>query len=370
MLGSFFLLSIFLLILGPFFTISLGSLNVYPFDLGIFVSSLYFLTHILKNRVFRIDLSFILFLAFCSFALITTIFSVKLENLFGALLYLFRFVTYFLFSYFVYLLVLSGDLKKEEILRYLKISSFFLIITSFIQYFFFRDISFMSFRGFDPHTTRMSGFFLDPNFLGIFIVIFYYENSQYFKNIYFEYLFIFMVFLTQSRSALLSLLICIFLLNYKRIDKIFLNVVFISLLFFLNSSILDRISHASAANDSSYLRIESWKNGIYLYSFSDLFGVGLNNYRNSLISTNLISPEFYSSNSSSYSDSSLISVLAMTGLIGLVLFILIFTSYLNNFFSLVLLVVIFFNSVIINSLFYPAVTVFLFLLLNLNRVKY
>jgi len=369
MLGNLLLFSILSLILGPSAAFSRGGVSIYLFDVVLFITTLVFFIEVLKRKILIINFQFLLFVTFSLISLLITIFKVNFYDLGITLAYLARFVVYFLFSYFSFLLVKSGVIIKSTVFKYLKFSFIFMIIANFFQYIFLRDISFMSMYGFDPHTERLTGFFLDPNFLGIFIIIFYYVNSQNFKSLIFEYLSILMVSLTQSRSAVLCLIFAIILINLKDFKKILFNLLFLILILNINTDFYGRVIHTKASNDSSSLRVSSWINGIYVYSFSDFFGVGFNNYRNSLIKNNLISPENYFSNSSSYSDSSLISVLAMVGILGLSLYFLFLLSYGLNYKNIVLLAIIFLNSIFINSLFYPSIIVLVFLILNLNLIK-
>jgi hypothetical protein len=174
-----------------------------------------------------------------------------------------------------------------------------------------------------------------------------------------------MLLLTESRSAFLTFLVALVFLIFKS-PKYFIYLALITL-FSFGTPFVSRIELSRASNDSSNLRIESWKNAFQIYYLSDDFGVGFNNYRNMAKYYNVVPPEAYYSNSSSSSDSSLLSVLVMVGGIGLLLFV----SYLFSFGfkvseNLIFLAVILFNSLFINSLFFPSVCVLILLLLNFN----
>lgn len=367
MLGNLFLLTLLSFIIGPFVSLN-RQIGIYFFDIMAVLGTLIFFIEILKRKILYINLAFLIFTFFVIFSLVISLFLIDFENLFRSLLYLGRFAFYFLFSYFSFILFKFRVLEISKFYNYLKISIIFMILGSFWQYLFIRDISFMSVYGFDPHTQRMVGFLLDPNFLGVLSIIFYIFNKRFFNSFFIEYSCLLIVFLTQSRSSIILLSIVIIFFNLTKIPSLIINFIFLSFLLFVNSSLIERVGHLKASNDSSYLRIESWKNAYYLYSFSDLFGVGFNNYKNSLINQNLISPENYNSNSSTFSDSSLLSVLALTGILGLILYIVLFISFIRNYQDLLFIGVLFFGSIFINTLFFPPILLFSFLILNMSEV--
>lgn len=289
-----------------------------------------------------------------------------LSDIFIVLAYLFRFINYVMFGFLIYNAIKSKILPSLDIHKILKNNFYLLTTLNIVQYLFFRDISSLAVFGFDPHQTRLTGTFLDPNFMGIFLVL-YFIYSEIVKNSKFISISSFvMILLTESRSAILTLGIVLVFLVFKNIKYSFYFLIIMGFTFF--TPFFARVELSKASNDSSNLRIESWKNGINLWQFSPEFGVGFNNYKNMSKYFNLLSPEQFSSNSANSSDSSLISVLAMTGILGLVAFCLFLLSFLSSK-SFYFLVAIFINSLFINSLFFPAVCVYLFLWLNITRLQ-
>jgi len=363
-----------------FFTIaafSLGSLgqlfrvsgvNLYLFDIAVLGANLVLLLFLLKKKKFYINSPLIFFLFFSVFTLVVTLFQTSnflpQERLYVLSFWL-RFNLYFGFGYLVFTLIKFGFLTSSNFKKILAFNFYLVTLLNIIQYMGLRDLSFMEMYGFDPHTQRLAGFFLDPNFMGFYLVLYLWINEFYLKNRYLSYISILLLFLTDSRSAFLTLALFLILYLVKNYKKALLLSFFAFLLFF-SSNLVYRFNHLSSANDSASLRITSWSNALQIYYQASYFGIGFNNYRNYLIAFNIVAPENYYLNSSNYSDSSLLSVLVFGGVVGLILLVAVYLSYLKNYAKFTLLALIFFNSLIINSLFFPPLAVLIFLALNLE----
>lgn len=352
--------------LGQIFRIS--SANLYLFDILVFGANLYLLLFFLKKKKFYINSPLILFSFFSLFTFITTLFQ-TIGFLFSEILYVLsfwvRFNMYFLFGIFVFNLIKYQFLPRETFKKILLNNFYLLTLLNLIQYLFILDISFMESFGFDPHTQRLTGFFLDPNFMGFYLILYLFLNEILLKKKYVSFILISMIFLTDSRSAFLTLILFLILYSFKHFKSAVLLFLFSAVLFIF-SNLNSRLEHLSAPNDSSSLRIESWVNAIKIYEASPYFGIGFNNYRNYLIGLNITSPENYFLNSGNYSDSSLLSVLTFSGALGLLIFISFYFSYLKNFNYFILLGIIFFNSLVINSMFFPPTAFLIFIMLNLE----
>ena len=132
------------------------------------------------------------------------------------------------------------------------------------------------------------------------------------------------------------------------------------------SQIISRIEHTSRANDSVNLRFESYQNGFNLAYFSDYLGIGMNNYKvyqKSFLMT------FNDTNSSNFNDSSWISVMVFGGVIAVFLLFLFFLSLTTSISGFVVFAIIFINSNIINSLFYPPLMFYILLTMYLYYLK-
>lgn len=369
MLKKIIFLTLLLFSLGNITSLSrFNGLNMYLFDVGLLLTNVYLLLIIFKKRIFEITWPLIFFKGFAGLALISTIlFNLQIGETAWILSlgYLIRFINYGVFGFLIYMLIKSKTLLKSEFLQILYWNFVIVLFLNFIQYFFFRDISFFSMYGFDPHQERLTGTFLDPNFMGMYLILIFLfsELEEDFK--YLGIISFIQILLTSSRSAVVCLILALIYLLFKK-PKYWLYLIFL-ILFTYTSSLNQRFELASRSNDSIALRYESWRNAVMIYQNSPYFGIGFNNYKNFLIFENLISPEQYESNSVNSSDSSLLSVLVMTGLVGLFLYFGFLFSFLNNK-NLVYLAVILVHSLVINSLFYPSIAVLLFVILNFNKV--
>ena len=355
--------------LGQIFRV--GGFNLYLYDLVMLGANLYFFLFFLKKKKFYINSPLILFSFFSAFSLTVTLFSLQGYGFSESLMVLsfwLRFNLIFILSFFIFNLLKFNFLSLESFKNNLIYNFYLLTFLNLIQYLFLKDISFMNIYGFDPHTTRLTGFFLDPNFMGFYLISYLFSNEFFLKNKYLSYISIVSLFLTNSRSALLTLLIFLIFYIFKNFKKS-LILFCISIFLFLITDMTSRLGHLSASNDSSSLRITSWENAISIYNSSSFWGIGFSNYRNYLIGLNLVGPEFYYTNSSNYSDSSLLSVLAFSGIFGTFIFLCFLLSYTKNYLNMVLLTLVFFNSFIINSLFYPVTAFLIFMFLNFNLYR-
>ena len=372
MLNKLLLIAFCLFTLGNISSLSrLGGYNLYLYDIYLsFFNIGVFIWYIKRKQLF-IPINYLFAITFLIFSLLSTLFSISnypFSDQFLVLSYLIRFGNYSFFGFLIYVLIKSKILLINDFQNILKFNFYFLLALNIAQYFLFRDISSLSIYGFDPHQNRLTGTFLDPNYMGIYLIIYFLFSELTLNSRIVSVSSFIMILLTESRSAFLTLLLALVILLIR--SPKYLLYIILLFVFSFGTSFINRIELSKAANDSSNLRIESWKNAIQLYSLSPEFGIGFNNYRNMSKFYNLTAPENYYSNSSNSSDSSLLSILVMTGGIGLFLFLLYFISFgISVYDNLIYLAVIFFNSIFINSLFFPAICVLILVILNYNLAR-
>lgn len=149
----------------------------------------------------------IIFFALFINVLIATIYSIINQQFFiTSLLYLGRFLIYWLF---IILIKKQFGSKKIQQL-FLNISLGWLML-GFLQYFFLPDLTSLYYLGFDDHFYRLTSTLLDPGFMGLIFVfnLLFYLNQKKItqKNIWLTLLFLIALLLTYSRASYLSLLI-------------------------------------------------------------------------------------------------------------------------------------------------------------------
>jgi hypothetical protein len=254
--------------------------------------------------------------------------------------------------------------NKNLLLGCLLIISVFSSIFGWVQYLLYPNLKFLKILGWDEHLYRLSGTFLDPNFMGLIIVFGIFvalKNISKRKNIFILVLLLFLVislFFTYSRSSYLAFIGGVFFL-YKRINLIkyfaFLGffILFLTILPRKGGEgvRLERIS--SVVNRIDYAK----KSLPFVYKYP-LFGLGFNNMCFERLRDNIDNIKV-NSKACSGVDSSLYLIIITTGLIGTILIFdltryLLISSidirYLNLFNAIAFSLLI--HSLFVNSLFY------------------
>lgn len=374
---------VWFLTIGTILSLILGEFGRFPFgesvfairltDLLLFIT-LFFLAiwqiGIKKKIVLPSHFKYIIF--FWIIAFISLVFSGNLSGVF----YFIRFIIYSLAFWLGYSLLASKIISFEKIVKIFLSAGLFLSFTGFLQLLIYPDFKFLEQFGYDPHINRLSSTFLDPNFLGTFLNIclifslFLYKKLKDKRILLLTFIYFLAIIFTFSRSSYLMLGVEILLISF------FLNKRLLLLIFILGIALLvfiprvqERIIGGFSLDKSASERIESWQNGLDLFKRNPILGVGFNNLRTEFEKNNLT--KVFSSgegHSGAGVDSSLIFVLATTGIIGLFTYlswwVLIIKSGVNNYFILALILGLFINSVFINSLFFPPIMFTYFLILG------
>lgn len=235
-------------------------------------------------------------------------------------------------------------------------------ITGILQYIFIPDVRFLEYWGWDPHYYRIVGIFLDPGFTGLILVLtLVYLVINNYKKIWWVIVYLALA-LTYSRASYLAFFTAFTWISIQKKDWKY-GVISI-LILGLTVVALPRHSSGEGVKlerlSTIYARIESWKKAWQIFSDNPLIGVGFNTYRYAQKASN-------ESHAGAGSDSSLLLVMATTGILGL-LFYLKYLKVLwklsnKNLILSTSLIAILIHSVFLNSLFYPAVMLWLALLI-------
>lgn len=312
--------------------------------------------------------------------------------------YFIRFIGY------AFLYVITADLIKSEKdtrrMLYVIISAAVLIaIGGFIQLKIYPDFRPMEDLGWDPHVGRLLGTFFDPNFIGgalafvSCIVLGIILNSKK-KNLFLAVALLLMataIFYTYSRSSYLALALGIFAIGILRSRKLLLAiiigvVVLIPLSPRAETRIVDMYESARSIltqtavtpDITSQHRLASWRRAVEVYKSHPILGAGYNTFKYVQSNEGLIMN--IESHASSGSDSSLLTILATTGPLGLLAFLSIYVIILRRTFktrgrgislgmfggTLGLLV----HSIFVNSLLFPHITVFFWVMAGLVENSY
>ncbi len=356
--------------------VSLGLIDLVV--LGIVSSWLFFV----KKGEYQLKTPIFLFIAAAVISQVINFNDFSLEQIRIGLLYLLRWILY-ASLYFVFVDVGKKNLKN--IVNYMILSGVFILIFGFIQYKFYPSLKNLYYLGWDDHLYRLFSTFLDPNFAGVFIVLFIiFIFFQKFKNKYAYYGLLLVSFaaliLTYSRGAILMLLVSTFsysLLkkNYKLIGGLVGVLVLITIALSPN---FHTVNTDLFRMPSLTQRIENTKQTLFVYRENPIFGVGFNNFR--YARDRYIQKDWvdYPSHAGAGSDNSFALILATAGIPGFLtyLFLLykVFKLGLKNLkktpyawilvLSLVGLIV---NSFLLNSLFYSFIMIWMWIVIGLTE---
>lgn len=257
---------------------------------------------------------------------------------------------------------------------WLVLSGAILAAAGFVQLVVFPDFGMLDKAlGWDPHYFRLNSTFFDPNFTGAYLVLCLgliggIGGRRAIGAILGAILLI-AIFLTFSRSAWLMLAVVAFIYSLLKARWLLLISLVVAFgAYFAVPRVQTRLVGITDPADSAQFRMVSWQQGLQLSSKSFLTGVGFNALRYAKNTS-----EFYDYrdsqgvHSGAGFDSSLLVVLATTGIPGLLIFSLFYLVSLagvvrstrkGKLLIAASLVALLIESNFINSLFYAPLMVF------------
>lgn len=315
------------------------------------------------------------------------------------------------FSYLPYLSTLKGSLylirwifyasiyvivsKESHSVRAWMVGLFFTGVTfagiGLIQYFCYPDLRNLYYLGWDPHFMRVFSTLFEPNYLGIILVLTMYIG-------------VYLIQIQGKRQLLFALAMCVvasaFLLTYSRssfiafivgisvwmvlhwknqIQKAVIYGLCTIVLFCLFIVALPKSEGEGTKilrSASSIARIGSWERGISLIREKPVFGFGFNMLKYVQKAKGWVNEEKIANRAATGLDNSLLFVASSTGLVGLTAYLFLIYStfsllkksvkekYFVIFKELYLasLIALLIHSFFVNSLFYPWVLIWLWIL--------
>jgi O-antigen ligase len=253
-------------------------------------------------------------------------------------------------STFLLMLVVANQPKSQKAHTAILIFAFAtaLAIAGFIQLKIapsFVETTYELDLGWDPHSDRLLATWFDPNFVGGFLAIAAllmlgtaYDRPRWRIPLAASGLIVLAALaLTLSRSSYLALIAGLGIFGLLRDRKlIIIGALVLTLATATIPQVQDRVqSLADAAistftqdytlpDQSSRLRFESWQNGWELFVDQPIIGHGYNRYKDASLQAGLtVDPAIHSS---SGSDSSILTILATTGIVGLIPFLAIYLT--------------------------------------------
>ncbi len=381
-----FILLLFLIPLGEVVRIDLGNnIALKPIDL---VVSFIVIAWIIAKPKVKMFPEFFIFMGTLLLSLLFNLKNLQSQQLLVSALYLIRWILYIQILFVV--LSFTSKFKKTLILIMSLIGGS-IILLGYIQYFYYSNLKNLYYLGWDEHMYRMFSTILDPNYAGAFFVLYFifilgfltdYLNKKKFKialMLSFPlFISLIAVYLTYSRSAILMLFASsITLLVLRKQLKLLIILFIISAImfaifsknFYIENTNLLRIA-------SSEARIDSAKNAIEIIKNNPILGVGFNSYRYAQIRYGFRQQtETINSHADAGTDNSFLFVLATTGIIGFIAYMLFWKRLVriafNNRTSTVGIITLssvaglFVNSLFINSLFFPLIMLWMWILMGL-----
>lgn len=271
------------------------------------------------------------------FSLFFSLTAIPVREVLNGSLYLFRLFFYLALIPSVILLQ-KEYLSLGKLLPKLLIASGLIIaLGGFLQLIYFPSLESFEAIGYDPHINRLFGTWLDPNYIGglfalltcLSLGIFLQTHSTKTRLVLFLSITIFLaaIFLTYSRSAYLALAVGILIIGLVRARTVLILTIILAIIGFsisdraqqrvgeLLTSVNSVIFHTNENPDpTARLRILNWEQTWELIKQKPLLGHGYNNLAYVRAQAGYIDSETI--HSASGSDSSVLTLLATTGIIG------------------------------------------------------
>ena len=313
----------------------------------------------------------------------------SLNELAVSSLYLVRWVVYAAIYIAVYNLLRLHKFQAFKTEKYLLIAGTVSALFGLIQYFVYPNLRNLIYLGWDPHEYRIFGTFFDSGYLGlIYVLTLILASSNFTTGTIIIWIVVYAAFaLTYSRSSYLALILSAFVYSCmsKSMKPFLISLALVVPLFFM----LPHPSPTAEGTDltrttSAVARLTNIEKSITIIKDNPLFGIGFNTLRyENRDRTYVPAYEWENNNAAAGFDNSFLFIWATTGIIGLAFYssILIrsmYTAYEKvkrgnavraDYLILISLTAIVIHSQFNNSLFYPWIMVWMWILLAESHVK-
>ena len=349
-----------------------ASIPVQPIDIIVGLGALYAVfKNYRKPEIFRFIISF---LNVAIFSYMISVFIFNTQNVIYGLFYLVRLASYFCFLIYVWNFVKENAKNKKLLIDSLLVVSVTSAVFGWVQFFTVPDLKALTIYGWDMHLFRLVGTFLDPAFLGLILVFGliisiykFLENKKWKWIVLIIFLLLSLAF-TYSRASYLAfaagiLTVIYFMPKFKKLFFLVIGLAVIALILPTAKNHSIGLFRTFSAVD----RIENYKSTLNIFSKSPLFGVGYDNM--CIAYQKYIGPQDFSSHACSGSDSSLLFILATTGIVGFIVFVRLIVNLarlVNPKFIAAPALAMLVHSLFSNSLFYPWIMGYMVILLSIS----
>ncbi|HUW21962.1 MAG TPA: O-antigen ligase family protein [Candidatus Bathyarchaeia archaeon] len=311
-------------------------------------------------------------------------------------LYLIRWLVYA--GLYLSIFDLNHQVKMKSFLThrlklYLMVLSVTVAFFGLVQYLLWPDLRTFEAANWDPHYYRVVSTFLDPGFTGLILVfgliliISFFAQASFVnkkKILIFAAVIIYLSFaLTYSRTSYLAYLVAAGIIAWKKRSFRFFGLAFIILL--LTIVILPRPGGEGVRLErwaSIEARIKNWQQATEIFLDHPLLGVGFNAYRYAARDYGFLGHDWQENHAGAGSDSSLLLVLATTGLPGLVTYLWLWLGIFNlirrkeknkpgqfGLFILATLAALGVHSFFLNSLFYAWIMAWYWMMIVILEIE-
>lgn len=295
-----------------------------------------------------------------------------------SVLYLGRWIYYSL----LFFAVVNSTVAVEWWLWGLYLSGVGIAMVGLGQFVFYPSLANLSYLGWDPYYYRVFSTLLDPNFTGILLVLTFFLGFYLWSHssrpiiIASQVITLIALALTSSRSSFLALGAGV--ITYCLLNKQWIWILGLAVLIGVYVVIPKPTMEAFRLDRtiSAFARVENWQKSILLFQKEPIFGTGFGNKRRIQSSVHVV--EDIPNNAGSGIDSSLLFVLATTGIMGFFCFLYVIkniialiwdalrknSSYTLGTVVLVCMIALLVHSVFTNSWFYPWVMIYVWIFLG------
>ncbi|MCX8009046.1 MAG: O-antigen ligase family protein [Patescibacteria group bacterium] len=245
-----------------------------------------------------------------------------LQLLLGSL-YLWRFLLYF----GLYIIVRNESLSPAFWRLGIYAVGVIVACLGLIQYVFFPSLRGFIHHGWDEHYYRLFSTFLDPNFVGLFLVLSFFLGFSFLSKqrawgiITSQTIVGVAIVLTHSRSTFLAFFLGLLLFIVLTRKIILISIVFVGIILYLLVPSYGIDTNRLLRSDSTFARIESYAKSIAAARIAPIFGIGYNMLRFQAARERMLDVDGVVSRDAGGFNSSLMVIFVTTGIVGFSFFL-------------------------------------------------
>ena len=314
------------------------------------------------------------FLFFSAILIVSHVWSIHNSTL-PSVLYLGRTLLYFQIP--LLLDSVKGIINLCKVTTLLLIGSGILVISALFQYLFYPALANLYYLGYDVHYYRAVGLLVDPNLLGIvlvFVILYCLYTYKSPARLVLVITALVVLALTFSRISIICLFIGVLVIFLKKrvsyTALLFCAAIVGLMLLFIPRQLGE--GNKLLRTNSIVAKSEAWQKGLQLWQKTPLLGIGFNNSQLYKPTVRPFAASIEIPDNSYYGlDSTILTLLVTTGIIGILAYLLLFGRLLriNDSLKVALTLIYFVHSFSTNSFFTPTVFLYFMVLYHITEQK-